>query len=199
MRDQPARAARAEPAGAQTAEREKEEVVRAAIYARMSTDKQSADSPADQIARCRDFAASRGWQVSSRWSSRTRASPAPRATTAPGLLEADRAASTSGTCCSLGLVAARARQRGPRLDSQPAARAHARRLRGEHGPRPLQRRREGAGVMAEEYLVKLRADTHRGLRGRVGARALDRRPRLRLPHGGDRGGRQGGPSGAGCA
>jgi hypothetical protein len=28
--------------------------VRAAIYACMSTDKQSADSPADQIARCRD-------------------------------------------------------------------------------------------------------------------------------------------------
>ncbi len=37
--------------------------LRAAIYARMSTDKQSADSPADQIARCRDFAASRGWTV----------------------------------------------------------------------------------------------------------------------------------------
>jgi hypothetical protein len=29
----------------------------------MSTDKQSADSPADQIARCRTFAASRGWTV----------------------------------------------------------------------------------------------------------------------------------------
>lgn len=37
--------------------------VRAAIYARMSTDKQSADSPADQIARCRGFAAARAWQV----------------------------------------------------------------------------------------------------------------------------------------
>ena len=31
--------------------------MRAAIYARMSTDKQSADSPADLIVRCREFAA----------------------------------------------------------------------------------------------------------------------------------------------
>jgi DNA invertase Pin-like site-specific DNA recombinase len=29
----------------------------------MSTDRQSADSPADQIARCRGFAAARGWQI----------------------------------------------------------------------------------------------------------------------------------------
>jgi DNA invertase Pin-like site-specific DNA recombinase len=29
--------------------------MRAAVYARMSTDKQSADSPADQIGRCREF------------------------------------------------------------------------------------------------------------------------------------------------
>jgi len=37
--------------------------MRAAIYARMSTDKQSADSPADQVARCREFAKARGWTV----------------------------------------------------------------------------------------------------------------------------------------
>ena len=37
--------------------------MRAAIYARMSADKQSSDSPADQIARCRDFAAAKGWTV----------------------------------------------------------------------------------------------------------------------------------------
>jgi predicted site-specific integrase-resolvase len=37
--------------------------MRAATYARVSTDKQSADSPADQIARCREFAARRGWHV----------------------------------------------------------------------------------------------------------------------------------------
>jgi DNA invertase Pin-like site-specific DNA recombinase len=37
--------------------------MRAAIYARMSTDKQSSDSPADQIARCRAFADSRGYHV----------------------------------------------------------------------------------------------------------------------------------------
>ena len=37
--------------------------MRAAIYARMSTDKQSDTSPADQIARCREFAERRGWHV----------------------------------------------------------------------------------------------------------------------------------------
>ena len=37
--------------------------MKAAIYARMSTDKQSADSPADQTARCREFAEQRGLQV----------------------------------------------------------------------------------------------------------------------------------------
>ena len=38
-------------------------MVKAAIYARMSTDKQSAHSPGDQIARCREFAKQRGWRV----------------------------------------------------------------------------------------------------------------------------------------
>ena len=37
--------------------------MRAAIYARMSMDKQSGDSPGDQIARCRDFAKRKGWDV----------------------------------------------------------------------------------------------------------------------------------------
>ena len=37
--------------------------MRTAIYARMSTDKQSETSPEDQIARCREFAQARGWVV----------------------------------------------------------------------------------------------------------------------------------------
>jgi site-specific DNA recombinase len=37
--------------------------VRAAIYARMSTDKQSDTSPEDQIARCREYAEGQGWHV----------------------------------------------------------------------------------------------------------------------------------------
>ena len=36
---------------------------RVAIYARMSLEKQSSDSPSDQIARCRDLANQRGWQI----------------------------------------------------------------------------------------------------------------------------------------
>ena len=34
-----------------------------AIYARMSTDKQSDTSPEDQIARCREYAEGQGWRV----------------------------------------------------------------------------------------------------------------------------------------
>ena len=37
--------------------------MRAAIYARMSTDKQADTSPEDQIARCREYAERQGWQV----------------------------------------------------------------------------------------------------------------------------------------
>lgn len=37
--------------------------MRVAIYARTSTDRQNVDSPADQIARCREFAKARGWRV----------------------------------------------------------------------------------------------------------------------------------------
>ena len=37
--------------------------MRAAIYARMSTDKQSDTSPEDQIARCSEYAERKGWQL----------------------------------------------------------------------------------------------------------------------------------------
>jgi DNA invertase Pin-like site-specific DNA recombinase len=37
--------------------------MRAAIYARMSTDKQADTSPEDQIARCREYAVGQGWHV----------------------------------------------------------------------------------------------------------------------------------------
>jgi len=37
--------------------------MRVAIYARMSTDKQSDTSPDDQIARCREYAEREGWAV----------------------------------------------------------------------------------------------------------------------------------------
>ena len=37
--------------------------MRVAIYARMSTDKQSDTSPDDQVARCREYAEGQGWSV----------------------------------------------------------------------------------------------------------------------------------------
>ena len=41
--------------------------MRAAIYARMSTDKQADTSPDDQIARCREYAEREAGVWSSRW------------------------------------------------------------------------------------------------------------------------------------
>ena len=38
-------------------------MTRAAIYARMSTDKQSEASPADQVRECRRFAEAKGWSI----------------------------------------------------------------------------------------------------------------------------------------
>lgn len=57
--------------------------MRAAIYARMSTDKESDTSPEDQVARCREYAGGQGWAVVGASWSRRRGSPARAATTAP--------------------------------------------------------------------------------------------------------------------
>src|SRR5262249_8845863 len=63
-RGDPARDRRRTSGAGEAQGTEKEEVVkRAAIYARMSTDKQSADSPADQIACCRAYAQRHGLRV----------------------------------------------------------------------------------------------------------------------------------------
>jgi len=141
--------------------------MRGAIYARMSTDKQSSDSPADQITRCRAFAAQRGWTVvEALVVSEAGISGASRHNR-PGLLSlVDRIAEWDVLLCWDSSRLAR--------DSEDLGwirnRLRARRRTGFEVSTGLDLFNVGAkvlGVMAEEYLVKLRADTQRGLRGRA--------------------------------
>ncbi len=140
---------------------------RAAIYARMSTDKQSADSPADQIARCREFATARGWQVvedlvvtdagvsgASRHNRPRLLALVARVTEFDVLLcwEFSRLARDSE---DLGWIRNRLR----------AAKKTA--LEASTGLDAFNVGSKVMGIIAEEYLVKLRADTHRGMRGRA--------------------------------
>src|SRR5262245_61874950 len=140
--------------------------MRTAIYARMSTDKQSETSPEDQIARCREFAQSRGWIVVEELVVAEAGISGASRHNRPGLL---------------GLIA-----RGDEWDALVAY-DFARLARNEEDMgwirnRLRSRRRiaiesstgldldnVGArvmGVMSAEYLEKVGADTHRGLRGR---------------------------------
>lgn len=141
--------------------------MRAAIYARMSTDKQSSDSPADQISRCRDFAAARGWEVvESVIVSEAGISGASRHNR-PGLLDlVARIEEWDVLLCWDSSRLAR--------DSEDLGwirnRLRAHRRTGYEVSTGLDLFNVGAkvlGVMAEEYLVKLSADTRRGLRGRA--------------------------------
>ena len=139
--------------------------MRTAIYARMSTDKQSDTSPDDQIARCREYAEGQGWRVDD------------------GLVIAE--AGISGTSRHnrpglLGLMS--------RIDEWDVLLAYdfARLARNQEDLGWIRNRLRvqqkkaiesstgmdldnvGArvmGVMSEEYLEKVRQDTHRGLRG----------------------------------
>src|SRR5262245_32146542 len=163
-RDAPPALARAAAQGRSRCRRE--EGMKAAIYARMSTDKQSETSPEDQIARCREFAQSRGWIVVGDLVVAEAGISGASRHNRPGLL---------------GLIA--------RIDEWEVLVAYdfARLARNEEDMgwmrnRLRSRRRiaieastgldldnVGArvmGVMSAEYLEKVRQDTHRGLRGR---------------------------------
>ena len=139
--------------------------MRAAIYARMSTDKQSDTSPDDQIARCREYAERQGWSV------------------VEGLVIPEAGisgASRHNRPELLGLM--------DRIDEWDVLVAYdfARLARNQEDlgwiRNRLRTHRKQAiesstgldldnigarvmGVMSEEYLEKVRQDTHRGLRG----------------------------------
>ncbi len=141
--------------------------MRAAIYARMSTDKQSADSPADQIARCRDFAKERGWSVLRGLVIEDAGISGASRHNRPRLLELmDRIEEWDVLLCFDFSRLAR--------DSEDLGwirnRLRARRRSAFEASTGLDVFNVGAkvmGILNEEYLVKLRADVYRGLRGRV--------------------------------
>ena len=141
--------------------------MKVAIYARMSTDKQSADSPADQVARCREFADRRGWAVVDELIAVDEGVSGASRFNRPGLLSLfDRIREWDVLLC---WDSSRLGRDGEDLGwIRNQLRLHRR--TGIEVSTELDLFNVGSKVMAvlnEEYLVKLRADTHRGLRGRV--------------------------------
>ncbi len=141
--------------------------MRAAIYARMSTDKQSADSPADQIARCRDFASARGWLVVEELVAEDAGISGASRHNRPKLLELIARIDEWDVllCFDFSRLARDAEDLGwirnrLRLHKRTAYESSSGLDVFNVGSKVL-------GIINEEFLVKLRADTHRGLRGRV--------------------------------
>ena len=141
--------------------------MKAAIYARMSTDKQSADSPEDQIARCREFAKAQGWAVANDLvvedagiSGASRHEP-------PRFLEI--MASIDGwdvlLCWDFSWLARNEEDLGWVRNRLKSAKKNASAVNTGRSIHDLGSRVEG--VIAAEYLEKLNADTHRGLKGRA--------------------------------
>jgi len=139
----------------------------AAIYARMSTDKQSEASPADQIARCRDFAAKQGWRVAEELIAVDSGISGVSRHNRPALLDLMARIPEWDVllCWDFSRLARNEEDLGwirNRLKSAKKTAYEASTGRDIHdiGSRVL-------GVINAEYLAKLSADTHRGLRGRA--------------------------------
>ena len=140
--------------------------MRVAIYARMSTDKQSDASTEDQIARCLEYAARQGWQVFESLIATEEGISGASRHNRPGLLglmeridEWDMLvaydfARLARNQEDLGWIRNRLRVR-----RKQAIEASTGLDLDNVGSRVM-------GVMSEEYLEKVSQDTHRGLRGR---------------------------------
>jgi len=139
--------------------------VRAAIYARMSTDKQSDTSPEDQIARCREYAERQGWRVlESAIVAEAGISGASRHNR-PGLL--GLMARIDEWDLLLCFDSSRLARNGEDL-GWIRNRLRIRKRSGVEVSTGLDLENVGSkvmGVMNEEYLKKVGDDTHRGLRG----------------------------------
>jgi DNA invertase Pin-like site-specific DNA recombinase len=134
----------------------------------MSTDKQSADSPADQIARCREFAKARGFEVVETCVVTEAGVSGASRHNRPGLLSlfARIAEWDALLCWDSARLGRNAEDLGWVRNKLSVAKKT-----GYEVATGLDLFNVGSKVMsvfAEEYLVKLRADTQRGLRGRAG-------------------------------
>jgi len=141
--------------------------MRCAIYARMSTDKQSADSPADQIARCRTFAASRGWTVVPELVVEDAGVSGASRHNRPKLLELMARIPEWDVllCWEFSRLARDSEDLGWIRNRLRAAKKTAHEV--TTGLDIFNVGSKVMGILNEEYLVKLRADTHRGLQGRA--------------------------------
>ncbi len=141
--------------------------LRVAIYARMSTDKQSTDSPADQIARCREFAQARGWAVADELVVRDAGISGASRHERPQFLElmARIAEWDVLLCWDFSRLARNEEDLGWVRNRLKAAKKSAYGVNTGRSIHDLGSRVEG--LIAAEYLEKLKADTHRGMRGRA--------------------------------
>jgi site-specific DNA recombinase len=141
--------------------------LRVAIYARMSTDKQSTDSPEDQIARCRDFASARGWTVADDLVVRDAGISGASRHERPQFLELMARINEWDVllCWDFSRLARNEEDLGWVRNRLKAAKKNACAVSTGRSIHDLGSRVEG--LIAAEYLEKLKADTHRGLRGRA--------------------------------
>ncbi len=141
--------------------------MKVAIYARMSTDKQSEASPADQIAHCQRFAESRGWTV------------------VPDLIVQDAGISGASRHNRPGLLNLVARidewdvllaydwsriSRNTEDLGWLRNRVNLHKRQAVESSTGLDLENLGSqvmGILGQEYLKKLALDTHRGLRGKA--------------------------------
>lgn len=143
--------------------------MRVAIYARMSTDKQNEQSPADQIAECRRFAEARGWEVLEPLVAAEAGVSGATRHNRPKLLElVERMGEWEVLLCWESSRLARNQEDLGWIIN----RLRAKKRTGYEVSTGLELLNVGArvmGVFAEEYLHKLREDTRRGLRRRAEA------------------------------
>ncbi len=138
---------------------------RVAIYARMSLEKQSSESTSDQIARCRDFADQRGWQVVEELIFTDKAVSGGTRYNRPDLLEViDRILEWDVLLCyDFTRLARNSEDLGWIRNKLRVSRRKSYAV--DTGLDIFNVGAKVMGVLGEEYLEKLRHDTRRGLQG----------------------------------
>ncbi|HTF32183.1 MAG TPA: recombinase family protein [Myxococcota bacterium] len=141
--------------------------LRCAIYARMSTDKQSEASPADQVARCREFSARQGWRVVDDLVVKEAGISGASRHNRPGLLRLmDRISEWDVLLCwDFSRLARDSEDLGWIRNHLRVSKKTAHEV--TTGLDIFNVGSKVMGIINEEYLVKLRADTQRGLLGRA--------------------------------
>ena len=144
--------------------------MRAAIYARISTDRQNEASTDDQISRCREYAAGEGWAVAESNVVTEQGISGASRHNRPALLDLVERVGEWDVLVAYDFARLARNQEDlgwirnrMRVQRKTAVEASTGLDLDNVGARVM-------GVMSEEYLEKVRLDTHRGLRGRFDRR-----------------------------